>query len=81
MIHHAEMRISGEFHELSKEDQIRQVALEYRKLDENSNSDFQQTFNDVFEAEVSGIYGEKEADIIFNHTHPQWTGDHLNQRL
>lgn len=81
MIHHAEMRISGEYHELSKEDQIRQVALEYRKLDENSNSDFQQTFNDVFEAEVSGIYGEKEADIIFNHTHPQWTGDHPEPKV
>ena len=27
MIHHAEMRISGEYQELSKEDQIRQVAL------------------------------------------------------
>ena len=81
MIHHAEMRNSGEFQELSKEDQIRQVALEYRKFDENSNSDFQQTFNDVFEAEVSGIYGEKEADIIFNHTHPQWTGDHPEPKV
>ena len=28
MIHHAEMRLSGEFHELSKEDQIRQAASE-----------------------------------------------------
>ena len=66
MIHHAEMRISGKFHELSKEDQIRQVAFEYRKLDENNNSDFQQTFNVVFEAEVSGMYGDSGGPKIEN---------------
>ena len=52
LIRLSEMRLSGELLQLSKEDQIRQVALEYRKLDENSHSDDQQTFYDLVESEV-----------------------------
>ena len=81
LIRLSEMRLSGELLQLSKEDQIRQVALEYRKLDENSHSDDQQTFYDLVESEVSSIYGESEADIIFNHKHPQWTGVHPEPKV
>ena len=55
MINLAEKRLDGSFNELSKEDQLRHAALEYRKHKENSPEDEKAGFND---AQIKSIEDE-----------------------
>ena len=75
MISLAEKRLDGSLKEMSKEDQIRHFALECRKLSEMNPDEDISYFSDAIEGEVEGLYGESKANVIFNSSHHQWTGE------
>ena len=75
MISLAEKRLDGSLKEMSKEDQIRHFALECRKLSEMNPEEDIRYFSDALEGEVEGLYGEAKANVIFNSSHHQWTGE------
>jgi integrase len=74
IIHLAEKKIDGTFASLSKEDQIRELALEFRPSSKDNSEDLDFILTDIIENKVLEIYGEKESDAIFNSHHPEWKG-------
>ena len=59
---------------MSKEDQIRELALESRPSSKDNSEDLDFILTDIIEHKVSELYGEKESDAIFNSHHPEWKG-------
>jgi len=80
IIHLAEKKIDGTFASLSKEDQIRELALEFRPSPEDNSEDLDFILTDIIENKVLEIYGEKESDAIFNSHHPDWKGGNPNPK-
>mgnify|MGYP000017551040 FL=1 len=74
IIHLAEKKIDGTFASLSKEDQIRELALEFRSSSKDNSEDLDFILTDIIENKVSELYGEKESDAIFNSHHHSWKG-------
>ena len=79
-IHFAEKQIDGTFASLSKEDQIRELALESRPSSKDNSEDLDFILTDIIEHKVSELYGEKESDAIFNSHHPEWKGGNPNPK-
>ena len=79
-IHFAEKQIDGTFASLSKEDQIRELALESRPSSKDNSEDLDFILTDIIEHKVSELYGEKESDAIFNSHHPEWKGKDPNPK-
>ena len=79
-IHFAEKQIDGTFASLSKEDQIRELALEFRASSKDNSEDLDFILTDIIEHKVSELYGEKESDAIFNSHHPEWKGENPNPK-
>ena len=79
-IHLAEKKLDGTFASLSKEDQIRELALEFRPSPEDNSEDLDFILTDIIENKVLEIYGEKESDAIFNSHHPEWKGKDPNPK-
>jgi len=83
IIHLAEKKIDGTFAALSKEDQIRELALEFRPsseddLDNLDNLD--NAFQNSLENKALELYGEEEFDAIFNSHHHSWKGKDPNPK-
>jgi len=74
IIHLAEQKLDGTFASLSKEDQIRELALEFRPSSKDNSEDLDLVLTDIIEKKVSELYGEKESDAIFNSHHHSWKG-------
>ena len=64
IIHLAEQKLDGTFASLSKEDQIRELALEFRPSPEDNSEDLDFILTDIIEHKVSELYGEKESNAI-----------------
>ena len=79
-IHFAEKQIDGTFASLSKEDQIRELALDSRASSKDNSEDLDFILTDIIEHKVSELYGEKESDAIFNSHHPEWKGGNPNPK-
>ena len=79
-IHLAEKKLDGTFASLSKEDQIRELALEFRPSPEDNSEDLDFILTDIIENKVLEIYGEKESDAIFNSHHHSWKGKDPNPK-
>jgi integrase len=79
-IHFAEKQIDGTFASLSKEDQIRELALQFRPSSKDNSEDLDFILTDIIEHKVSELYGEKESDAIFNSHHPEWKGGNPNPK-
>jgi len=79
-IHFAEKQIDGTFASLSKEDQIRELALESRASSKDNSEDLDFILTDIIEHKVSELYGEKESNAIFNSHHPEWKGVNPNPK-
>jgi len=83
IIHLAEKKIDGTFASLSKEDQIRELALEFRPSSEDDlkNLDnIDMAFQSTLENKALELYGEEEFDAIFNSHHPNWKGKDPNPK-
>ena len=83
LIHLAEKKRDGTIDSLSKEDQIRELALEFRPsseddLDNLDNIDM--AFQSTLENKALELYGEEEFDAIFNSHHPNWKGKDPNPK-
>ena len=83
LIHLAEKKRDGTIDSLSKEDQIREMALEFRPsseddLDNLDNIDM--AFQSTLENKALELYGEEEFDAIFNSHHPNWKGKDPNPK-
>ena len=79
-IHFAEKQIDGTFASLSKEDQIRELALQFRPSSKDNSEDLDFILTDIIEHKVSELYGEKESNAIFNSHHPEWKGVNPNPK-
>jgi len=79
-IHLAEKKIDGTFASLSKEDQIRELAIEFRTPSKDNSEDLDFILTDIIEHKVSELYGEKESNAIFNSHHPEWKGVNPNPK-
>ena len=80
IIHLAEKKLDGTFASLSKEDQIRELALEFRATSKDNSEDHDFILTDIIEHKVSELYGEKESDAIFNSHHHSWKGKDPNPK-
>jgi len=83
LIHLAEKKRDGTIDSLSKEDQIRELALEFRPsseddLDNLDNIDM--AFQSTLENKALELYGEEEFDAIFNSHHHSWKGKDPNPK-
>ena len=83
LIHLAEKKCDGTIDSLSKEDQIRELALEFRPSSEDDlkNLDnIDNAFQSTLENKIFEFYGQKELDAIFNSHHPDWKGKEPNPK-
>jgi hypothetical protein len=54
----------------SKEDQLKEFALEFRSQSEVASKDRDASFDDAIQKKVLELYGEKESEAIFHSHHP-----------
>ena len=83
LIHLAEKKCDGTIDSLSKEDQIRELALEFRPSSEDDlkNLDnIDMAFQSTLENKALELYGEEEFDAIFNSHHHSWKGKDPNPK-
>jgi len=83
LIHLAEKKRDGTIGSLSKEDQIRELALEFRPSSEDDlkNLDnIDMAFQSTLENKALELYGEEEFDAIFNSHHHSWKGKDPNPK-
>ena len=76
----ARHKIDGSFDKLSKEDQLKEFALEFRSLSEDSSEDRDNAFDDAIQKKVFELYGQKETEAIFNSHHHDWNGQDASQK-
>ena len=79
----AKRKRDGTLASLSKEDQVREVALEFRPSSEDDlkNLDnIDEAFQATLENKILENYGQKEFDAIFNSHHPDWKGKEPNPK-
>ena len=79
-IHFAERKIDGSLASLSKEDQIRELAIEFRTSSDKTPENLESIFEDVIKNKISELYGEYQSDAIFNINNPEWTGKEPNPK-
>ena len=83
LIHLAEKKRDGTIDSLSKEDQIRELALEFRPSSEDDlkNLDnIDMAFQSTLENKALELYGEEEFEAIFNSHHHSWKGKDPNPK-
>ena len=79
----AKRKRDGTLASLSKEDQVREVALEFRPSSEDDlkNLDnIDEAFQATLENKILEKYGQKDLDAIFNSHHPDWKGKEPNPK-
>ena len=83
IINLAKRKLDGTLDYLSKEDQLRELALEFRPSSEDDlkNLDnIDMAFQSTLENKALELYGEEEFDAIFNSHHPNWKGKDPNPK-
>jgi len=83
IINLAKRKLDGTLASLSKEDQLRELALEFRpsSKDDLKNLDsIDIAFQAMIENKILELYGQKEFDSIFNSHHPDWRGKEPNPK-
>ena len=70
-IHFAERKLDGTLGSLSKEDKLREFALEYRRSIESTTTQGEDHFEDFIENKLIELYGQKESEAIFHSHHPK----------
>ena len=83
IINLAKRKLDGTLDYLSKEDQLRELALEFRPSSEDDlkNLDnIDDAFQATLENKILENYGQKEFDAIFNSHHPDWKGKEPNPK-
>ena len=80
LIHLAEKKCDGTIDSLSKEDQIRELAIEFRTSSDKTPENLESIFEDVIKNKISELYGEYQSDAIFNFNDPEWTGKEPNPK-
>ena len=70
----AEHKIDGSIDKLSKEDRLKEFALEFRSQSDESSQDRDSAFDDAIQKKVLELYGQRESEAIFNSHHHDWNG-------
>ena len=73
-ISRAEQQIDGSIDQLSKEDRLKEFALEFRSQSDESSQDRESAFDDAIQKKVLELYGQRESEAIFNSHHHDWNG-------
>ena len=76
----AEHKIDGSIDKLSKEDRLKEFALEFRSQSDESSQDRDNAFDDAIQKKVLELYGQKETEAIFNSHHHDWIGQDASQK-
>ncbi len=76
----AEHKIDGSTDKLSKEDRLKEFALEFRSQSDESSQDRDNAFDDAIQKKVLELYGQKETEAIFNSHHHDWIGQDASQK-
>ena len=79
-INFAERKLDGFLDSPSKEDQLREFALEYRRSIESTTTQGEDHFEDFMENKLIELYGQKESEAIFHSHHPEWSGKDPNPK-
>mgnify|MGYP001225004601 CR=1 FL=1 len=83
IINLAKRKIDGTIDSLSKEDQLREVAMEFRPSPEEDFKTLEKidyAFQATLENKIQELYGQKELDAIFNSHEPEWKGKEPNPK-
>ena len=84
IINLAKRKLDGTIDSLSKEDQLREVAIEFRPSPEEDDlktlEKIDYAFQATLENKIQELYGEKELDAIFNSHEPEWKGKEANPK-
>jgi len=73
-ISRAEQQIDGSIDQFSKEDRLKEFALEFRSQSDESSQDRESAFDDAIQKKVLELYGQRESEAIFNSHHHDWNG-------
>ena len=73
-ISRAEQQIDGSIDQLSKEDRLKEFALEFRAQSDEISEDRDYAFDDAKQKKVLELYGQRESEAIFNSHHHVWNG-------
>ncbi len=76
----AQHKIEGSIDQLSKEDQLKEFAMEFRSESEDSSEDRDNAFDDANQKKVLELYGQKETVAIFNSHHYDWNGQDASHK-
>ena len=79
-ISRAEHKIDGSIDQLSKEDRLKEFALEFRSQSDESSQDRDSAFDDAIQKKVLELYGQRESEAIFNSHHHDWNGQDASQK-
>ena len=71
--------IDGSIDQLSKEDQLKEFALEFRAQNDEISEDRDYAFDDAIQRKVLELYGKRESEAIFNSHHHDWNGQDASQ--
>ena len=83
IINLAKRKLDGTIDSLSKEDQVREVAIEFRPSPEEDFKTLEKidyAFQATLENKILEKYGQKELDAIFNSHEPEWKGKEPNPK-
>ena len=84
IINLAKRKLDGTIGSLSKEDQLREVAMEFRPSPEEDDfktlEKIDYAFQATLENKIQELYGQKELDAIFNSHEPEWKGKEPNPK-
>ena len=68
----------GTLDKVSREEKLKEFALEYTRESDvaknDKDEDVEDLFEEAIEAEIYKLYGDKDGEAIINHTHPESDG-------
>ena len=73
-------RAEHKIDQLSKEDQLKEFALEFRAKSDENSEDRDYAFDDAIQKKVLELYGKRESEAIFNSHHHDWNGQDASQK-
>ena len=79
-ISRAEKKIDGSIDQLSKEDRLKEFALEFRAQSDEISEVRDYAFDDAIQKKVLELNGQKETEAIFNSHHHHWIGQMLPKK-
>jgi len=74
VIEQAKRDLDGTLDTVSREEKLKEFALEFTResdaTNNNDEEDVEDFFEEAIEAEIYKLYGDKEGEAIINHGHP-----------